>query len=102
VKSFTSEYCCPSYVLVQTLPREVSVATLPKQANPERIDWDWLGIVKILVVQAILLFAASGAVIQYLNWSSGVAQAEFANKLMMAGRAVVTKPRVSCGPILHP
>ena len=30
-----------------------------------------------------MLSAASGAVIQYLNWLSRVAQAEFANKLMM-------------------
>ena len=38
VKQFTSEYCFPSYVLVQTLPREVSMAKTGKSGE------GWLGL----------------------------------------------------------
>jgi hypothetical protein len=37
----------------------------------------WLGIVKTLLVQILVLLALSGALIVYLNWSSSAARADF-------------------------
>ena len=37
----------------------------------------WLGIVKTLLVQVLVLLALSGALIVYLNWSSNAARADF-------------------------
>ena len=60
-----------------------------KHLFPKKAGIDWLGIEKTFVVQVIILLAASVAVIQYINWSSGVAQAEFARAIqpMMPDRA---------------
>jgi hypothetical protein len=65
-----------------------------KQWFPEQAGIDWLEIKKTFVVQIVVLLAASGAVIQYINWSSGVAQAEFARamKTMMLDQASLDKP----------
>ena len=43
---------------------------------------DWLGIVRILLIQVVVLLALAGAAVWYLNWSSEVAWKEFigANK----------------------
>jgi hypothetical protein len=43
---------------------------------------DWLGIVRILLLQVLVLLALAGAAVWYLNWSSDVAWKEFisANK----------------------
>jgi flagellar basal body-associated protein FliL len=38
-------------------------------------------IAAIVLVQLVVLLAISGAVIFYLNWSSGVAQAEFMREI---------------------
>jgi len=37
----------------------------------------WPSIVRIFILEAVLLLALAGAVVFYLNWSSGVAFAEF-------------------------
>ena len=48
---------------------------------------DWLGIVRILLVQVLVLLALAGAVVWYVNWSSEAAWQEFigANKPALAG-----------------
>lgn len=68
--------------------------TSSKPSSPERPGIDWPGIVRIFVLQVIVLLASSGAVIQYVNWSSGVAQAEFARAMepMVLGQASLDKP----------
>lgn len=68
--------------------------TSSKQSLPDKAGIDWLGIKKTFVILIVVLLAASGAVIQYINWSSGVAQAEFARaiKPMMLDRASRCKP----------
>jgi hypothetical protein len=81
--------------------------TSSKQSVLPQTGIDWLGIKKTFVVQIVVLLAASGALIQYINWSSGVAEAEFARAIepMMPGRASPHKPldsgvnfRTSDGP----
>lgn len=39
----------------------------------------WLGIIKTLLVQVVVLIALAGAVVWYLNWSSDAAWNEFIN-----------------------
>jgi hypothetical protein len=65
-----------------------------KQSFPEQPGIDWLGIKKTFVIQVVVLLAASGAVIKYINRSSGVAQAEFARAMepMVLGQASLDKP----------
>jgi hypothetical protein len=65
-----------------------------KQSLPEHAGIDWLGIEKTFVVQIVILIAASAAVLQYINWSSRVAQAEFARAIapMMRDQASPDKP----------
>ena len=48
---------------------------------------DWLGIVRILLVQVMVLLALAGAVVRYVNWSSEAAWQEFisANKPPLSG-----------------
>ena len=38
---------------------------------------DWLGIVRIVLVQILVLLALSAGVVRYVNWSSDAARAEF-------------------------
>jgi hypothetical protein len=45
--------------------------------RPENSGFCWLGIVRTLVVQVLVLLALSGAVVRYLDWSSDAAWAEF-------------------------
>ena len=37
----------------------------------------WPGIIRTLIVQVLVLFAVSVAVVRYANWASDAAQAEF-------------------------
>jgi hypothetical protein len=55
--------------------------TSSKQSFPENAGIDWLGIKKTFVVQIVILLAVSIAALQYINWSSRVAQAEFARAI---------------------
>ncbi|QWG23629.1 hypothetical protein KMZ93_01365 [Bradyrhizobium sediminis] len=41
------------------------------------LNFDWPGIVRTLLVQVLVLLALTGAVVWYLNWSSGLALEEF-------------------------
>lgn len=43
----------------------------------ENSGFFWLGIVRTLVVQVLVLLALCGAVVRYLDWSSNAAWAEF-------------------------
>jgi hypothetical protein len=65
----------------------------PKPSDPAKAGIDWLGVEKTLVIQVAVLLAISVAVIEYLNWSSKVAQAEFSStmELMMANPASPSK-----------
>lgn len=38
---------------------------------------DWLGIIRTVLVQVLVLLALTGAAVWYLNWSSEVALKEF-------------------------
>ena len=53
---------------------------------------DWLGVVRTLLVQVLVLLALAGAVAGYLNWSSDVALQQFIS---------ADQPAVS-GPNHHP
>jgi hypothetical protein len=68
--------------------------TPSKPSSPEKPGIDWPGIMRTFVLQVVILLAASGAVIKYINWSSGVAQAEFARAMepMVLGQASLDKP----------
>jgi hypothetical protein len=52
----------------------MSSRDLQSEMNP---GMDWLGILRTLVVQIIVLLALAGAVVGYLNWSSDVNVTEF-------------------------
>ena len=45
--------------------------------SPENRGTVWLGIVRTLLVQVVVLLALSGAVIGYLKWSSDAAWSDF-------------------------
>jgi hypothetical protein len=67
---------------------------IPKQSPPDKAGIDWLGIKKTFIVQIVVLLVAAVAVIQYINWSTRVAQVEFARaiKPMMLDQAPPFKP----------
>jgi hypothetical protein len=71
-----------------------------KQSPPDKAGIDWLGIKKTFIVQIVVLLVAAIAVIQYINWSSRVAQVEFARaiKPMMLDK---TPPFKSPDPIVN-
>jgi len=56
--------------------------------STERRGVDWLAIVRILLMQVLVLFALTGAVVGYVNWSSDVAWREFTG----AGKAEASGP----------
>jgi len=52
---------------------------VPSVANQSQASREsfWIGIVRTLLVQVVVLIALSGAVAGYLNWSSDIAWMEF-------------------------
>jgi hypothetical protein len=52
---------------------------MPSRGNhrPENRGFDWLAIVRTLLIQVLVLLALAGAVVRYLNWSSDTSWAEF-------------------------
>ena len=56
---------------------------LLRSQSPENRGIDWLGIIRTLLVQVLVLVALSGVVIGYLKWSSDAAWTEF----IAAGKA---------------
>ena len=57
--------------------------------SPENRGIDWLGIVRTLLVQVLVLLALSGAVIGYLKWSSDAAWSDF----IAASKASAQEPK---------
>ena len=57
--------------------------------SPENRGIDWLGIVRTLLVQVLVLLALSGAVIGYLQWSSDAAWSDF----IAASKASALEPK---------
>jgi hypothetical protein len=49
----------------------------PQNQSPENRRFDWLGILRILMVQVLVLTALMVAFVHYVNWSSDQAWAEF-------------------------
>jgi hypothetical protein len=64
------------------------VPSLHSQSQENR-GIDWLGIVRTLLVQVLVLLALSGAVIGYLNWSSDAAWSDF----IAASKASALEPK---------
>jgi hypothetical protein len=66
----------------------------PDNPNGSKPDIDWLGIVRTVLVQVLVLLALSAAVIRYVNWSSDAARAEFtaAGKPALSGPAQQPQP----------
>jgi hypothetical protein len=62
---------------------------------PENRGVDWLGIARTLLLQVLVLFALSGALIRYLNWSSDAAWAEFSAASTSAAPGAKPLPRSS-------
>jgi hypothetical protein len=48
-----------------------------RNQHSENEGFCWLGIVRTLIVQVLVLLALSAAVVRYLDWSSDSAWAEF-------------------------
>ena len=48
-----------------------------RSQSPENRGIDWLGIVRTLLLQVLVLLALSAAVIGYLKWSSDAAWSDF-------------------------
>jgi len=70
---------------------------MPSPDNPHRgkPEFGWLGIVESFLVQVLVLLALSAAAINYVNWSSDAAQAEFtaAGKPALSGPAQQPQPQ---------
>jgi hypothetical protein len=62
---------------------------LLRSQSPENRGIDWLGIIRTLLVQVLVLLALSAAVIGYLKWSSDAAWTEF----IAAGKASALDPK---------
>ncbi len=60
-----------------------------RSQSPENRGIDWLGIVRTLLVQALVLLALSGAAIGYLKWSSDAAWSDF----IAANKASALEPK---------
>ena len=60
--------------------------------NPETSRIDWLGISRILLVQALVLLALSAAFIRYLDWSSEQAWAEFSRAIESSTPVTTSQP----------
>jgi hypothetical protein len=60
----------------------------PGNQRPEEGGICWLGILRTLLVQVLVLLALAGAVIRYLNWSSDAAWADF----ISASKSSVSDP----------
>lgn len=50
---------------------------VPSNQTQENHGVDWSAVVRILLIQVLILFAISGAIIGYLDWSSEAAWADF-------------------------
>jgi hypothetical protein len=66
------------------------------QASQNNRGMVWPRIAAILLVQLAVLLALSGAAVFYVNWSSGVAQAEFVRTLEPS---MTVKPPQSPAPV---
>jgi hypothetical protein len=62
---------------------------LLRSQSPENRGIDWLGIVRTMLVQMLVLVALSVAVIGYLKWSSDAAWTEF----IAASKASALEPK---------
>ncbi len=49
----------------------------PRNQSSEKRRFDWLGILRILLVQVLVLSALMVAFVRYVNWSSDQAWTEF-------------------------
>jgi hypothetical protein len=61
--------------------------------NPERRGIDWIGIVRTLLIQVLVLVALSGALIRYVNWSSDEAFSEFLATSQSSAPAAKPRPQ---------
>jgi hypothetical protein len=59
------------------VPQQEAPVPSSRNQNPDRRGFDWLAIVRTLLIQVLVLVALSGAVIRYVNWSSDEAFSEF-------------------------
>jgi flagellar basal body-associated protein FliL len=65
-----------------------------KEEPPQqRRGFDWLGTLRILIIQVLVLVALSGAFIRYLNWSSEKEWAEFVSTSRTAAPEAKAYPR---------
>jgi hypothetical protein len=60
-----------------------------RSQSPENRGIDWLGIIRTLLVQVLVLLALSVAVIGYLKWSSDAAWSDF----IAANKASALEPK---------
>lgn len=60
--------------------------------TPETRRIDWLGILRVLLVQALVLLALSAAFIRYLDWSSERALEEFSRAGIKTAPATKSQP----------
>jgi hypothetical protein len=67
----------------------------PDNQNRSKPGIDWLGIVRTLLVQVLVLLVLSAAAIRYVNWSSDAARAEFT----AAGKRAVSGPTQQPQPL---
>ena len=57
--------------------RREAIMPSPDNQTRSKPGIDWLGIVRIVLFQVLVLLALSAAVVRYVNWSSDAARAEF-------------------------
>ena len=59
----------------------------PRNQHPETRGIDWVAIERIFVLQVLALLALAGAFVGYVNWSSGIAFAEFSARAALESKA---------------
>jgi hypothetical protein len=57
--------------------RREAIMPSPENQTRSKPGIDWLGIVRIVLLQILILLALSAGVVRYVNWSSDAARAEF-------------------------
>ena len=65
----------------------------PRNQSPQNRRFNWPGILRILLVQALVLAALMIAFVRYVNWSSDQAWAEFSRAVTVPAPDAKPEPQ---------
>jgi hypothetical protein len=87
VKHFTAKFGNWTNTRFEPDRRE-AIMPSPDNQTRSKPGVDWLGIVRIVLLQILVLLTLSAGVVRYVNWSSDAARAEF----MAGGKPALSGP----------